>query len=96
MTKPIQTDPITGLKKFNTRAAKASDNIAGKGYSVIDDVALKTLPEPPAGAGSRDRYRDQQPLFPCDGDHRLSEEWRHAGARGRDGQPCLHPYDPAL
>ena len=50
MTKPIQTDPITGLKKFNTRAAKASDNIAGKGYSVIDDVALKTLPEPPAGA----------------------------------------------
>jgi cyclohexanone monooxygenase len=50
MTKPIQIDPTTGQKIFNTRAAKASDNIAGKGYSVIDDVALKTLPEPPPGA----------------------------------------------
>ena len=47
---PIRTDPTTGLKIFNTRAAKASENIAGKGYSVIDDVALKTLPEPPARA----------------------------------------------
>ena len=49
-TKPIQIDPVTGLKIFNTRAAKASDNIAGKGYSVVDDIALKTLPEPPPGA----------------------------------------------
>ncbi|MBT4688787.1 MAG: NAD(P)/FAD-dependent oxidoreductase [Rhodospirillaceae bacterium] len=47
---PIQIDPATGLKKFNTRAAKASANIAGKGYSVIDDVAQKTLPPAPAGA----------------------------------------------
>ena len=47
---PIRTDLTTGLKIFNTRAAKASENIAGKGYSVIDDVVLKTLPEPPAGA----------------------------------------------
>ncbi|MBT5525563.1 MAG: NAD(P)/FAD-dependent oxidoreductase [Rhodospirillaceae bacterium] len=50
MTLPIQIDPATGLKKFNTRAAKASANIAGKGYSVIDDVAQKTLPPAPAGA----------------------------------------------
>ena len=49
-TLPIQIDPTTGLKKFNTRAAKASANIAGKGYSVIDDEALKTLPPAPPGA----------------------------------------------
>lgn len=50
MTAAIRTDPATGLKSFATRAAKASDNIAGKGYSAIDDVELKTLPEPPPGA----------------------------------------------
>ena len=47
---PIRTDPETGLKVFNTRASKAAANIAGKGYSVIDDEALKTLPPPPPGA----------------------------------------------
>lgn len=47
---PIRTDPITGLKTFNTRAARASDNIAGQGYATISDEALKTLPEPPPGA----------------------------------------------
>ncbi|HKT53895.1 MAG TPA: NAD(P)/FAD-dependent oxidoreductase, partial [Caulobacteraceae bacterium] len=40
----------TGLKLFDTRAAKASDRIAGKGYSVIADEALTTLPELPPGA----------------------------------------------
>jgi cyclohexanone monooxygenase len=47
---PIQTDPETGLKIFNTRAAKATDKITGQGYSIIDDEALKTLPPPPPGA----------------------------------------------
>ena len=46
----VSIDPKTGLKVFNTRAAIANDRIAGKGYSAIDDEALKTLPEPPAGA----------------------------------------------
>ena len=46
----VRTDPTSGLKVFNTRAAKSSDNIRGKGYSEISDTALKTLPEPPAGA----------------------------------------------
>jgi len=46
----ISVDPATGLKRFATRAAKATDKIAGKGYSTISDVSLKTLPEPPAGA----------------------------------------------
>jgi cyclohexanone monooxygenase len=46
----IRTDPATGRKLFATRAAKASDRIAGKGYSVVDDAALTTLPEAPPGA----------------------------------------------
>ncbi len=50
MSQAIRIDEETGLKVFNTRAAKASDRIAGKGYSIISDDALKTLPEPPAGA----------------------------------------------
>ena len=50
MTLAVQIDPSTGRKVFNTRAAKATDKIAGKGYSVVDDKALTTLPEPPAGA----------------------------------------------
>ncbi|MSO99777.1 MAG: NAD(P)/FAD-dependent oxidoreductase [Acetobacteraceae bacterium] len=50
MTPSIRTDESTGLKTFNTRAAKATDKIAGKGYSAIEDEALKTLPPPPPGA----------------------------------------------
>ncbi len=50
MTQAIQLDPKSGLKTFNTRAAKATDRIAGKGYSVVTDEALKALPELPPGA----------------------------------------------
>jgi cyclohexanone monooxygenase len=50
MTLPIQTDPATGLKIFNTRAAKANEKITGKGYSTLDDETLKTLPPAPPGA----------------------------------------------
>ncbi len=46
----IRTDPETGLKIFNTRAAKATDRISGKGYSTISDASLKTLPPAPPGA----------------------------------------------
>ncbi len=46
----INIDPVTGLKSFNTRAAKATEKIAGQGYAVVTDESLKTLPEPPAGA----------------------------------------------
>ncbi len=46
----ISLDPSSGLKVFNTRAAKANDKIAGKGYSTISDEKLKTLPEAPVGA----------------------------------------------
>ena len=62
MTQAIRIDEATGRKIFNTRAAKATDKIAGKGYSIIDDEALTTLPPPPAGAAfnaqEQARYRD--------------------------------------
>jgi len=50
MSMPIRTAEATGLKVFNTRAARATDKIAGKGYSPVDDPALTSLPPPPAGA----------------------------------------------
>ncbi|MEL7158501.1 MAG: NAD(P)/FAD-dependent oxidoreductase, partial [Actinomycetota bacterium] len=46
----ISIDPGTGLKIFNTKAGLATDRIAGKGYSVTNDQALKELPPEPAGA----------------------------------------------
>ena len=62
MTASIRIDPESGLKLFNTRAGKASEKIQGKGYSVVTDESLKTLPEPPAGstfnAEEQARYRD--------------------------------------
>lgn len=62
MHPPIRTDPETGLKLFNTRAAKASEKIAGKGYSTVEDDSLKTLPPPPPGAvfnaEEQARYRE--------------------------------------
>ena len=50
MTEAIHIDPETGLKVFNTRAAKASEKIVGKGYSVLTDQKMKELPELPPGA----------------------------------------------
>lgn len=46
----IRIDPTTGLKLFNTRASKANEKITGKGYSVVADESLTTLPPPPPGA----------------------------------------------
>ena len=50
MTEPIRIDKTTGLKVFDTRAAKASERIAGKGYSAVTEEAWRTLPPPPPGA----------------------------------------------
>jgi cyclohexanone monooxygenase len=50
MTPAIRIDDSTGLKVFNTRAAKATDRIQGKGYSAVSDQALRELPPAPAGA----------------------------------------------
>jgi hypothetical protein len=62
MTTAIRIDPATGHKLFRTRAAKASERIAGKGYSIVADAALTTLPPPPPGATfnaeEQRRYRE--------------------------------------
>ncbi len=50
MSTAIQIDPATGRKLFYTRASKATDRIAGKGYSIVTDHALTDLPELPPGA----------------------------------------------
>ena len=50
MNETVRIDPETGLKVFNTRAAKASEKIEGKGYSILADQKLKELPELPPGA----------------------------------------------
>jgi cation diffusion facilitator CzcD-associated flavoprotein CzcO len=50
MNAAVRIDPETGLKLFNTRAAKASERITGKGYSVVTDQKLTELPKMPAGA----------------------------------------------
>jgi hypothetical protein len=50
MNAAVRIDPETGLKVFNTRAAKASEKITGKGYSVVTDQKLTELPKMPAGA----------------------------------------------
>ena len=50
MTQAVRTDPETGLKIFNTRAAAPDAEVTGSGYSALDNVALKTLPPPPPGA----------------------------------------------
>jgi len=58
----MTVDPDTGRKIFATRAAKASDRIVGKGYSIVDDPSLKELPPPPPGAvfnaEEQAKYRD--------------------------------------
>ena len=50
---------------------------------------------PPRG---RRRHRDQarQSQLPGDRDHGVSEERRHAGEGGADGEPCQHAHDAAL
>src|ERR1700722_9182887 len=50
MNEAVRIDPETGLKVFNTRAAKASEKITGSGYAVVADQKLRELPTMPAGA----------------------------------------------
>ncbi len=57
----IRIDPASGLKRFSTRAGKASARIAGSGYAVVADAELKALPPQPVGAvfsaEEQERYR---------------------------------------
>ncbi|HET6474242.1 MAG TPA: NAD(P)/FAD-dependent oxidoreductase [Pseudomonadales bacterium] len=50
MPTAIRIDQATGRKVFDTRAAKATERIAGKGYSIVTDERLTSLPELPPGA----------------------------------------------
>ena len=50
MSKAIKTDPVTGLKIFNTKASLANNKIIGQGYSVNNNIESKTLPDEPVGA----------------------------------------------
>lgn len=50
MEDAIRIDPETGLKRFATRAAQASDKIKGQGYAFVEDEALKQLPPQRPGA----------------------------------------------
>ncbi|HTO58259.1 MAG TPA: NAD(P)/FAD-dependent oxidoreductase, partial [Pseudomonadales bacterium] len=50
MPTAIRIDEATGRKLFDTRAAKATERIAGKGYSIVTDERLTSLPELPPGA----------------------------------------------
>ena len=63
MMPAIRIDETTGQKLFNTRAAKASERIDGKGYSPIADVALKTLPDAPLGASYTAEERAKYQAF---------------------------------
>lgn len=59
----IRIDPVSGLKIFNTRAFKSTERIAGKGYSLVEDDALRTLPPPPPGAAFNAREQAKYRAF---------------------------------
>ena len=63
MMPAIRIDDTTGQKLFNTRAAKASEKIDGKGYSPVTDLALKSLPDAPAGASYNEAERAKYQAF---------------------------------
>ncbi len=80
MVPPIRLDPETGRKLFATRA-QAANPIAGKGYSVVGDATLTTLPELPVGATSnaeeqaryrrfKEARRGEADYMPMDGEFR--------------------------
>ena len=70
------------------RHRQAHPHAAAAGERLRDD--------PPARARRPDRDQDRQPQLPGDRHHRLSQERRHAGEGGADGEPCQHAHDAAL
>ncbi len=60
---PIQTDPATGRKVFNTRAEKSSERVAGHGYEVVTDAKYLTLPDYKADAAFDDSAKAQMEDF---------------------------------
>jgi len=59
----VRVDPATGHTLFNTRAAKASDRIGGKGYDALDDPELVRMPEARTGLRFDEEAQAQQRAF---------------------------------
>jgi thioredoxin reductase len=53
----VSVDPITGRKRFDTRARRFTGPPSWGGYAVVGDEALKTLPDAPAEAHFDERAR---------------------------------------
>ena len=92
-TMSVRIDPATGLKTFATRAAKATDRIAGKGYSIVTDESLKTLPRAAArrhvqcaGAGEVPRVQGSARAAP-------PTTWRWKASSRSTSTTCI-PRDP--
>lgn len=60
---PIRQDPDTGRLVFATRAAPAAARITGRGYSIITEEHLRTLPAAPEGAVFDDQAQEQYRAF---------------------------------
>jgi len=60
---PVRLDPITGEKRFNTRAQPASDRIRGQGYDVVTNPDHLAMPKFRADAAFDDTARAQIRAF---------------------------------
>ena len=72
----------------------------GRGKPAVDAHAPapgeRLCDDRPARCGGRHRDQARQSQFPGDRDHGVSEERRHAGEGGADGEPRQHAHDAAL
>ena len=72
----------------------------GRGTGLLTRTPLpqaeRLCDDRPARRGGRHRDQARQSQLPGDRDHGVSEERRHAGEGGADGEPCQHAHDAAL
>ena len=72
----------------------------GRGTGSVDAHAPapgeRLCDDPPARRCGRHRDQARQSQLPGNRDHRVSEERRHAGEGGADGEPRQHAHDAAL
>ena len=72
----------------------------GRGTGLLTRTPLpqaeRLCDDRPARGGGRHRDQARQSQLPGDRDHGVSEERRHAGKGGADGEPCQHAHDAAL
>ncbi len=85
----LADDPKGPLFRTIGRGTGAADaHAAAPGERLSDDR--------PARGGRRHRHQARQSQLPRDRDHGVSEERRHAGEGGADGEPRQHAHDAAL